>query len=303
MESREYWAKYAPLSGEELGRVLGIDGGSARRKIREAKALYGSTLDWYDPVLPENNKVLKGIGIFDLHYPHQTTRLWKNILKFTADFDPDIFAFGGDNLNIDALDHWALDRGKRRTMEGKRLKQEYTGFVRDVHEPLEAVLRPDCRRIWHKGNHEDWVEQYIDQHPEVEGFFEIPNNIPLARDNWELYEYGVTSQVGKLRIMHGEYINKYNAATTVQTYGTSIIYGHGHTFQAFTMTTPHNADSHSAVQIPCACDLNPHYRLNKPNAWINGFCVFYIQPNGRWNLYPILAFDGTFVGPNGVLYE
>jgi hypothetical protein len=46
MESREYWEPLAPLSGEEVGRRLGIDGGSARKRIRKARREY-PTLDWY----------------------------------------------------------------------------------------------------------------------------------------------------------------------------------------------------------------------------------------------------------------
>ena len=36
--TREEWAELAPLSGEQVGKALRIDGGSARRYIREAKA-------------------------------------------------------------------------------------------------------------------------------------------------------------------------------------------------------------------------------------------------------------------------
>jgi hypothetical protein len=240
--------------------------------------------------------------VFDLHYPHQTKKLWKNILRFTADFDPDVFLFGGDNLNIDALDHWALDKGNRRQMEGKRLKSEYSGYCKHVHDPLEKILRPDCRRIWMYGNHEDWVEQYIDKHPEVEGFYEVAENIPLARDGWETYPYSTASKVGKLHFIHGEYCNEHNAAKTVKVYGRNVAYGHGHTYQAHTMTTPLDVESHMAVQIPCACELNPHYRANKPNSWLNGFCVFYVMPNGDFQLYPIMAVDGSFIGPNGLSY-
>jgi len=40
LESREYWAKYAPMSSRELEPVLGLDGGSVRRLIRKAKEEY-----------------------------------------------------------------------------------------------------------------------------------------------------------------------------------------------------------------------------------------------------------------------
>jgi hypothetical protein len=82
-----------------------------------------------------------------------------------------------------------------------------------------------------------------------------------------------------------------------------MVYGHGHTYQAHTNITPIDSEAHTAVQIPCACDLNPHYRINKPNAWLNGFAVFYVQPDGSFNLYPVISIGGEFTAPTGVRYE
>ena len=67
----------------------------------------------------------KGIAVFDLHYPHQNKVLWDNLLKFAKDFKPDVFVFGGDNLNMDAVDHWKMEKGQKRPLEGRRLKKEY----------------------------------------------------------------------------------------------------------------------------------------------------------------------------------
>jgi hypothetical protein len=298
MESREYWTKYAPLSGEELGRTLDMDGGNARKKIRAAKEEYPD-LPWFDRSTPKVATIQRGIAVFDLHHPEHDKHLWRNILAFAKDFDPDIFAFGGDNLNMTVVSHWV--ENQRRTLEGLRLKQDYKDFNRDIHKPLDAVLRPDCRRIWHFGNHEAWLGQYLNKHPEMVGLIEIEEHVDLS--NWEVYQYGQTSQVGKLYITHGVYTNIHSAYRTAQVYGRNIIYGHGHTLQSHTITAPLDIDSHVATEIPCACNLNPSYRLNQPNAWLTGFATFYILPNGDFSLYPVVAVNGRFVAPSGKLYE
>jgi hypothetical protein len=298
VETRDWWAKHAPLSGEELGNVLGINGGNARRLIRKAKQAY-SDLAWFDPSAPRVTGIQRGIAVFDSHHPEHDKHLWRNILAFAKDFDPDIFALGGDNLNMTVLSHWV--ENKRRVLEGQRLKQDYTAYNRDIHRPLEAVLRPDCRRIWHMGNHEDWLGQYLDKHPEMVGLIEIEEHIDLS--NWEVYQYGQTSQVGKLYITHGVYTNIHSAYRTAQVYGRNVIYGHGHSYQAHTITAPLDVDSHVATEIPCACNLNPSYRVNQPNAWLTGLAVFYLLPNGDFTLYPVIAVNGKFVAPTGKLYE
>jgi hypothetical protein len=169
-----------------------------------------------------------------------------------------------------------------------------------VLDPLDEVLSDECRRIFMLGNHERWAEDYIDAHPEVEGYFEVANNLDLAR--WELYEYGQSAEVGKLHFIHGAYCNEFSAKKTVTTYHRNVVYGHGHTFQAHTEVTPLDADAHTAVQIPCACDLNPDYARNQPNRWLSGFGVFYVNPNGTFNLYTVIAVDGHFTAPSGTHY-
>ena len=295
IRDREYWLTNCHKSSEQLARETGTDGGSMRRRIRAAKAAYPD-LPWgaQEPKKPQT-----GIAIYDLHHPSHDKRLWSNILRYIKDTNPDVIVFGGDNQDFQTISHWIAN--KRRQIEGMRIKQDYAECNRDVVDPVNSLLKSDARKIWLKGNHEDWVEQYIDEHPEVEGYLELENNLHL--EGWEVYEYGTVAEVGKLKFTHGHYTNLHNAYKTAQTYGASVVYGHGHSFQAFTLTSPLGCDTHMGIQLPCACHLNPHYRQNQPNSWVNGFGTFYVQPNGYWNLYPTIAFDGAFAAPNGKLYK
>jgi hypothetical protein len=78
-------------------------------------------------------------------------------------------------------------------------------------------------------------------------------------------------------------------------YGRNVVYGHGHTFQCYTSTTPIDKESHMAMQIPCACNMNPSYMRNQPSSWLNGLAVFFIDDKGNFNLYPIIATNGGFI--------
>ena len=223
--------------------------------------------------------------------------MWANIVKLCQELKPDFFVFGGDNMNMDSVDHWLHDKGDKRHLEGKRLKNEYLSFQADILDTLK--LPKHCRKIYLLGNHEDWLEKHIDKMPEMEGFAEIERNLDLKE--WEIYKYGKCAKVGKIYFHHGEYVNKYSSAKTVDTFGRNIVYGHGHTLQVYTKITPIDAEAHCATQMPCACDLNPEFMRNRPSAWLNGFGVFYIHPNGNFNIYPIVASGGHFVF-NGSYY-
>jgi len=244
-----------------------------------------------------------GVCVYDLHYPHHHQKLWKNILKFIKNNQPEIFVFGGDNMNFDAVDHWLHEKGMVRQLEGKRILAEYEGFKSEILNPLENLLPKSCRKIWLNGNHEEWVKIAIDKNPQGEGYWEIEHNLKLQEKGWEVIEYGKYVKVGKLVFIHGQYTNQYHSRKVVDAYERNTVYGHTHTFQAYTKITPVENEPHMGMSIPAACELNPEYMRNRPNAWVNGFGVFFIYGKGNFNLYSIIAIDGQFVGIDGKFYK
>lgn len=244
--------------------------------------------------------MIRGIAVYDLHSDDEDKALYRNILRFTRDFKPNCLVFGGDNMNMTAVDHWLNEKGIKRPLEGKRIQKDYDYYLKKIHYPMCEALPKKCRKIWMKGNHEDWIKLAIDKNPQGEGYWEIEKNIPL--DDWEVYEYNDVAQVGKLRFIHGHYWNKYHAAKTVETYARSIVCGHAHTLQNFTKIVPIDNEPHTCYSIPCACNKNPSYKKGQPNVWVNGFGVFYIYGDGWFNFYPVVALGGHFTAPTGKLY-
>lgn len=292
---KSFWLENKDLSGEQLAKKLDIDGGSARRLIREAKADPETASVW-----PKVQPVIRrGIAFYDMHHPKHDKALWQNLLRFAKDFKPNVWVFGGDNQDMEPVSHWI--RNKRGKMEGLRLADDYAQFNEDVLAPVDALLPEDAERIFLLGNHEAWVDQYIDENPEVKGFIEVRKNLNLEK--WDVYDYGEVAKVGKLHFIHGDYYNIHHAHKTGQVYGRNVVMGHTHTYQVHTHITPMGVEAHSAIALPCGCHLNPEYRKNKPNAWVTGLGVFYVHPNGNFNLYPVIAVNGSFTAPDGTLYE
>lgn len=252
-------------------------------------------------LLPKPSNIEKeiktGVCVFDVHFPNHNQALWNNILKVVGELKPDYFVFGGDNLDMEEVNHWEIEKGNKRGMEGKRLRKTYDGFNAEI---LDKLKLPDyCRRVFLLGNHELWLEQYIDKIPELEGFAELERNLHL--DNWEIIPYRQTVKIGKIYFHHGEYTCKYHASKMVDTFERNMVYGHMHTLQVHTKITPIDGEAHASYSMPCACNLNPQYMKDKPSSWVNGFGVFYIQPGGNFNIYPIVSFNGHFIF-NGKYY-
>lgn len=244
--------------------------------------------DWYP-----------GIAVYDLHHPHHHKKLWWNIQRLSEDLKPERFILGGDNMNFDSFNHWKNDKKNLRHLEGRRIKKEYTDFKIDILDAIELVLPENCIKHYFYGNHEDWVEDEIDKNPLAEGYWEIEENLKLKERSWKVMPYKKVLQLGHLRFTHGTYFNQYHAAKHVTNYETSIVYGHTHGLQVFTKITPIKNLPHAAWNIPCCCSLNPEYRKDQPNAWVNGFAIFYIhRKTGNYQIFPIVSINGSFIFNN-----
>jgi hypothetical protein len=75
--------------------------------------------------------------------------------------------------------------------------------------------------------------------------------------------------------------------------GDNVFYGHTHSVQSFTKT---NYDRQPIVGtgVGCLCDLNPAYRRNKPNSWVNGLLFAYLDKSGLFTAYNPIIIDGKF---------
>lgn len=220
-----------------------------------------------------------------MHLPHNI--YLGGIRDFIKDWQPDIIILLGDFLNLDCVSHWIKD--KKRLVEGQRLKQEYALGNYELNLIKESA--PEAKIVYCIGNHSDWIEQYLDKHPEMEGLIELKDHIKGV-DEW--VELNKLYKVGKLYYTHGLYTNEFHAKKTVMALGCSVLYGHEHGMQSYGMVSPQNKQGHIAKSIGCLCkDILP-YMKNKPNKWINGFNYAYIRQDGSFNDYTVVITNNHF---------
>ena len=88
----------------------------------------------------------------DIHYPEHSPVAIDLVKKFIKDVQPDEIIYQGDNLDMGVISHWNKD--KKKTLELKRLKNDYDGFIKDVLDPIESLSKKKTKFVWLNGNHE-----------------------------------------------------------------------------------------------------------------------------------------------------
>ena len=235
--------------------------------------------------------------------PTHDIRAVRAALKFTKDFKPDIFIMGGDNHNMSFISRHNLK--KPRLVEGFSALREYTESDRMVIKPIEESIPEDCDKIWMLGNHEYWVDLFLDQNPVLTGIIEPQEYLHLADRGWKIIDYGGVVKIGKLNAIHGDTIRsaaKYRASAILAQYNRSVVSGHAHTMQSHVSTSLADWDSHVSYIIPMMGKPNPAYQNNSPNNALQGFCYGYVLPNGNFNLYTVVISNNTFAA-EGKIYR
>ena len=258
----------------------------------------------------------KFLALFDLHFgfekgyvngkwitrPTHNLPLVKAVNKFAQDFQPDILILGGDQLNCGPISHW--HKGKPRLDEGLRLRDEYHLLIDNILEPYNKV--PEI--IWLNGNHEEWIEDHIISNPSLAGLVEPKQYFSGIYNNVKFQDHGAIYKLGKLYFTHGDTILKASnyvnpAEALLRQTRVNIRCGHLHSyFVASDFNTIASKDIHTSIVVPAMCQTEMFYMDRKPNKCLNGFLYGYIQDNGNFNDYVVVAVNNKFV-INGVKYE
>lgn len=252
----------------------------------------------------------KFVALFDLHYGYEINASRHKVplhdekalnvaMQFIKDFEPDHVILGGDMLDCGSISHHRL--GNAGQLEGLRILAEAKELREKVLDPLEEQI--EGRLVYHIGNHEVWLEQLVDKTPSLDGIVNVEALLGLD-DRWEVVEQGGVSKLGKLKFVHGDTIKggQNNANAGVIAYESNVRFGHFHTFQVATKTTPIDANGHTGIAVPCLCKKGHAYGKGAPNKWMQGFLWGYVGgPNGSFNDYVTVIVNGKAI-INGEVY-
>jgi len=260
----------------------------------------------------------KFIALYDAHYGEEyksingvekkffteNQKAIDAVLDFASEYDPDTVILGGDQLNCGPISHW--NHGKPKLQEGFRLKAEMDRLDQKLLSFFDKGKPKN--KIWLRGNHEQWIEDFVAANPGVQGLVEPENYLKLRERGWKIFSQGEFYKLGKLHFVHGDVIlngknNVVNPAKyIVDQTRVSIRAGHIHTYYAYTdINGLDSSDYHTGIIVPCLCNLNPAYLKNRPTRFINGFLWGEVLNSGNFNDQVTIINDNKFV-INGVIY-
>jgi predicted phosphodiesterase len=206
--------------------------------------------------------------------------------KFVKDVKPEVIIWGGDIQENASISHH--NKQKRLTLENKR-------YYDDCQSTKDILyrFREHCDvMIYIMGNHEIWVDKYLEEHPEMKGQIDITKDLGLDKLNVVVIPYESHIQIGKINYIHGYYHGKYHAARHFETMGDNVIYGHVHSHQYHTFTRRIDNRPYMSMSVGCLCGKNPEYLEGKPNNWLNGIAIIETRGNLDFNALHLTIIDG-----------
>jgi len=237
----------------------------------------------------------KYVLIPDLHAPFEDKYALGAALEYTAFYHPDAIIQLGDAGHFESVSHWIKD--KRLKLEGLRIEKDIKATIRVLD--LISSAAPKAERVITLGNHEKWVNSYIEEHPEIEGLLDL--NREYHNAGWKVVDINKPYQIGKLLTFHGLFISKYHAYQTVHAFSKSCAYAHTHDRQEYTESFYDGEKS--AQSLGCLCHDNPDYLKNRPNKWSNGMATVDVDSvNGDFFIDSIKIVRGRF-SRNGRIFK
>lgn len=240
-------------------------------------------------------KIKTAVAVYDLHYPKidkPTVAAWMDYLSQNK---VDVFIFGGDQFHFDCISHHTKHTPIFRTR--RSYLNDIEGFDKNILQPLENVLGKNCEKVWIIGNHEDWEQDLINEQPELEDVIGHVRLLGLEGRGWTIIPLGHAYKLGKLKVIHGETLTgignqagMFPARKAVELYAGNVLAGHTHAPQTFTRVSPVEYTNKWQAHIsPISGHVNPEYLRNRPTAWLCGFNIIDVFPNGQFNYYPVIV--------------
>lgn len=213
---------------------------------------------------------------------------YKVVKRFIKKEKPDEIILLGDFTDMASLSHW--DLSKKRTMEGRRFQKE----IEILNKELDFLQEHSKKVTYIEGNHDHWLEEYLDLHPEMEGLIELPKVLNLKKRGIEFIRLNKLYKKGHIYFTHGMFVNNYHAMKHLLRLGCSVVYGHTHGSQSAMMNAAMQKP-HMAYGLGCLCGHEPSYLKGAPANWISQFGMMYLEDNGNFNLYPVNIIGHQFL--------
>jgi len=242
------------------------------------------------------------IACADHHVPSHNIPVNKAMLYLMEDIKPDGVYIIGDYMDMEPISHWLQDKGKRRTLENKRMQHDYIAGNALLDEIDRRLPKGADKRFWW-GNHERFYTDLIEKIPALENMLNPTIELKLKERGYTVYEdINHIERIGRLSICHGMYATTNYVKKHIDEFKTNVLFAHIHSPRMEFACSPAREIAIAGYCIGTMGNLNPQFMQNRPNKWQHGFAVIHFFDDGFFDVQMIRLVKARFVY-NNKLYD
>jgi predicted phosphodiesterase len=215
--------------------------------------------------------------ISDAHVePEQDLTRFEKCAKLIVDRKPDRIIQLGDFVSLSSISGW--DMSKKLMMEGRRYQEdvkagrEAANLLFSEIDKLQARQRFHKQKLyspeidWLEGNHEDRLDRYLEQHPELEGAFNLGDDLGLTERKIIPFKYRDRIVRNGINYMHAPLAGNNQPLSglhiphkALQRFNGHVVMGHYHRSEVANIKRIDTKEVQRAIICPSFIEGQPHY--------------------------------------------
>lgn len=247
----------------------------------------------------KNKGFKKYIIVGDVHVPEQDDATMNAVFKLMKNEVFDGIINIGDFMDFNSISRFS--KGKNKTLEGKRLKNDYIK-ANAILDTFDKLLPKNAEKYFLQGNHEFRLNALIEEFPMLDGLFDLESCLYLKERGYQVYPHNEIVKFGRLNIVHGIYCSANPAKVHATKLLSNVLCGHLHSPEMALIHSPAKEVSVVGYVNGCLCSMSPEYMQGKPSNWSQGIAILYLLPDGQFDVVLIRIVKHKFVF-NNVLYN
>lgn len=248
------------------------------------------------PKAKKRGSVKRYIVASDSHAPLHDKKANNCLLQAIGIVKPDGFIHAGDIGEWGGFSHWQWKRKKKPPLEYqiKFLDDDINAvnsYLDDIDKELNKYKVKS--RIMIQGNHELWIDYFIEEYPYMHKY-SFPESTNLKKRGYEYIPNHEKYRLGKLYIYHGNlYGGQHHAKNHLLKMGVNVMYGDKHDLQQHSIT--HIDGEKSAWCIGCLKSLkyeDNEFTKGRPHNWGHAFAIVDVFENGLFSVHVVRIIEG-----------